>query len=225
MRNQVNSTAAPGHESQAAQKPQGFRVRLRFCYHLRLKEAKGPKTATNGQQVFKVPADARWVVVPQDFGDGWFAILPLLDNEQASLETTSGLQVNLGRITPSPPNSASHVIDIPERYPAKLLRDAEQDHRQFSRVGHLQLVAPAQDDSKAPYSDAELRYCYTLHFGEADKAHESTVEQPVFDVPYSWHWVLVRKYLRDGSAHVYPTTSHEETDSGSTKPHHVLSYQ
>ena len=77
------------------------------------------------------------------------------------------------------------MLDIPERYPAKLLCDAENDHGQRPYDGNLQLVAQAKDDSKVPYAEAQLRYCYTLHFGKANKAQESTVEQPVFDVPYS----------------------------------------
>ena len=124
---------------------------------------------------------------PQKFGGGWFAILPLVSDEQISVERKKGLQANLRQVSPSPSDSASYVLDIPERYPEKLLRDAEHDRRD----GILRLVAPAPDEPKAPYAKAQLRYCYYLHLGEAEKANESTGEQPVFDVPYKKRWVLV----------------------------------
>ena len=217
----MNNTSASGYESQAAQKPRGFPVRLRFCYHLRLCEAKRMKAGTIVPHVFQVPADACWVVVPQEFGDGWSAVLPLLSDEQTVVERKQGLQANLGRVSPSPSDSASHVLDIPERYPAKLLRDAEHDQRQGRREGALRLVAPAQDDPSVPYGAAQLRYCYYLHLNHAEKAIEWSDEQPMFNVPYKGRWVLVRKYLRDGTVQIYQLTSKEEMEGGYEKQFHV----
>lgn len=217
----MSNPAPHADESQPAQKPQGFPVQLRYCYYLRLSEAKGPKKTANGQRVFKVPADACWVVVSQDFGYGWFAILPLLSNEQVSIEKQKGLQAELGRISPSFDDTASWVLDIPERYPAKLLRNAEQKHREKPRDCHVRPMAPAQGDAKTPYCGAQLRYCYYLHLGDAEEASESIDAQPIFNVPYKRRWLLVRKYLRDGSAQIYQLTSEDETKNGWEKPFHV----
>ena len=218
----MSNPAPHADESQPAQKPQGFPVQLRYCYYLRLSEAKGPKKTANGQRVFKVPADACWVVVSQDFGYGWFAILPLLSNEQVSIEKQKGLQADLGRISPLFDDTASWVIDIPERYPAKLLRNAEKKHCEKPRDCQVRPMAPAHDNPKTPYSGAQLRYCYYLHLGNAEEATESSDAQTIFDVPYKRRWLLVRKYLHDESAQVYQLTSDDETESGWEKQFHVM---
>ena len=159
-------------ESQPAQRPQGFPVQLRYCYYLRLSEAKPMKEPVAGRRVFKVPADACWVVVSQDYGSGWFAILPLLSNKQVAIERQKGLQANLGRVSPSPDDTVSCVLDIPERYPSTLFVEAERTSGEKRRAGHLRLTAPAQTDPKDSYCKAQLRYCYYLHLGEAKMSDE-----------------------------------------------------
>ena len=217
----MSNPAPHADESQPAQKPQGFPVQLRYCYYLRLREAKRMKEPGAEHSVFKVPADACWVVVSQDYGRDWFAILPLLSNEQVSVEKQKGLQADLGRISPSFDDTTSWVLDIPERYPARLLRDAQHKHGEKHRDCQLRLVAQALNDPNAPYGAAQLRYCYYFHLGDAEEATESTDEQPVFNVPYKPRWVLVRKYLRDGSVQIYQLTSEDETENCFEKPFHV----
>ena len=222
MRIQMTNSTTLTDKSPTAQRPDGFPAQLRYCYYMRLSEAIHMKAQSSEPRVFKVPADVCWVVVPQELGYGWVVVLPLVGDEQAMVEVRNGLQGNLCRISPSCEDTNSRVLDIPERYPTKLLRDAERDHRKKPRGCELRIVAPAQNDHKVPcYGAAQLRYCYYLHLGEAKEAPESTNEQPVFNVPYKPRWVLIRKYLRDGMAQIYQLTSKDETKCGWEKSYHV----
>ena len=142
------------------QKQQGFPVHLRCCYYLRLGEAERTNRPGNDGCIFRVPAALCWVVVPQDYGCDWFAILPLLSPELVAGEREKGLQATLGRVSSAFDDSTSWVLDIPERYPATLLRSAEHQSGRKGRIGQLQLIAPAHVDPQSSYSSAQLRYCY-----------------------------------------------------------------
>jgi hypothetical protein len=218
----MSSPPPPAALPATPQRPHGFPVQLRYCFYLRLSEAKRMEDSATKGRVFRIPADARWVVVPQEYGNGWFGILPLLSDEQVSTERQKGLQADLGRVFQSRDGTASCVLDIPERYPSRLIVEAERTSGEKRRSGQLRLTARAQSDPHTPYAGAQLRYCYYLHLDEAETSTESLDASPAFNIRCKARWVLVRKYLRDGSAQIYKLTSKDKTESGWEKPFHVI---
>jgi hypothetical protein len=218
----MNSTSPPENAPLEAQQPTGASVQLRYCNYLRLIDAKRFNKISSKTGFFNVPTMTCWVVVAlQDLGFRSVVVLPLLDDAQVAVERQKGLQANLAKVSPTFANIPSWVLDIPERYPVKLLSEVKPEHGESRRNCKVRLREPAQNNPKEPYSKAEVRYCYYLHLDDADTATQSCTKPPMLEVPYKCRWVLVRKYLHDGTAQIYKLTSSDETVGGSDKPFHV----
>ena len=206
----MSNTSSGLKETPQPQAPNRFAVWVQRYFYLLLDDAVRAKDG-----IFNVPAEIRWVAVVRNFGGGWVAIRPLLNDEQASIEKQKGLQADLGRVMPSPDESIQWLLDIPERYHAKLRCNEREDSHHSARV---HFTAPAQPDPRAAYPAAQLRYCYYLHLSQADQPIEN---QPVFNIPGKARWVLLRRQLRDGWAQIYQLTSDDVTENDLEKPFHV----
>ncbi len=216
----MNKSQSPNEPTQSLQSPTKYRAWLKFCYYLRMQDAKFiHDPAPEG--LFEVPADAQWVVVRRRLDGKWLVVIPLLNDGQASSERKSGQQVELSLVCGSANEGNSWILDISERYPLNLFEEAEADYGKRQRECTVKPIAPPETSSNEQYPKAQLRYCYYLHLGKADKTEKSDSGTAKFQVPYKRRWVLVRKYFRDGTAQIHQLTSDVETESGLQKSFHV----
>ena len=107
---------------------------IRYCFYLHLGSARRngkmwPDHFSRHHPIFDVEGKARWVLVYQEAGSDWVQIYQLTSKNKTVTGKTKPNHVPLGRIIPNKnPSIAakqSWVQCIPERYPTRLIDDAE----------------------------------------------------------------------------------------------------
>lgn len=124
---------APATPNQNAAYPS---AQLRYCYYLHLDQAENMLTKEH-EPILKVPAKARWVLVRRYLRDDWAQVYKLTSDDVTENGLEKPFHVHLGKVVPKSPED-SWAQCILERYPERLLREAEHDHKRTKKVFDLE---------------------------------------------------------------------------------------
>lgn len=118
----------PADVGQKAARPS---AELRYCYYLHLDSAK-KMLSQEGEPVLSIRAKARWVLVRRYLRDDWAQIYQLTSDNVTANDHEKRFHVHLGKIVPKS-SEDTWAQCILERYPSRLMRDAEHDYKKTKR--------------------------------------------------------------------------------------------